>query len=300
VFGVAALLIMAAILPPALDDWQRKSTGAAELPLPEVAREYGLLESEKATYANGNREFEIALHRLRDVTGAVALEQSLQSPSRKVFRHQNYVFETLQGTAPRAVLDAFLLPTLKADRSSAPTITGYLPRQGRLAGSERLVLGPASLKAFEPRIPVAAAGFDYEAEVQLARYPGAVLAVIAYPNHAIARQQTAQLKDIPQGALKRSGPIVALVLPEDPAKPLSPETAQALASQIEYKATVVLDKAPGKPEPNPGDLILGAFKLVGILLVICLGLGIIFALGRTYWNSWTGKKEDDEMTTLGI
>ncbi len=295
-----ALFLLAAILPPVIDDWKQTAAGKPELPLMAVAREYGLLESEKASYKNGAKEFELAVHRVRDVTGAVALEQSLQGEGKKIFRHQNYVFETLQGTAPRAVLDAFLFPELKVDRSAEPTIVYYLPRQSRVVGSERLLLGPESLRAYEPRIPVAAAGFDFSAEVQLAKYPGAVLAIFHYPNPAIARQQVVALQEISSAALVRSGPLVALVLPGEAGQPLDPETAQALAGQIQYKAAVVMDKAPDKPQPNAGELILGAFRLVGILLVICLGLGIIFALLRAYSTHWSGKKGDDAMTTLGI
>jgi len=294
------LFLIATILPPSIDDWKRTGQTTAELPLMNVAREFGLMESDAAVYQNGPKSFKLAVHRVRDVTGAVALEQSLQGPEKKIFRHQNYVFETLEGTAPRGAIDAFFFPTLKVDRSAAPTLAGYLPRKGRIQGSERLLLGPESLRAFEPRIPVAAAGFDFAAEIQLARYPNAVLAVIHYPNHAIARQQYAALQQIPTGGLSRSGPIVSLVLPDPPNQPLSPEVAQALTGQIQYKADIMMDKAPDKPEPNPGDFLIGLFQLCGILLGLCLTLGLIFALFRAYGRHWSGKEHDEEMTSLHI
>lgn len=294
------LFLLATILPPSIDDWKRTEPAKADLPLMNVAREFGHLESDAAVYQNGPKKFTLAVHRLRDVTGAVALEQYHQGPEKKVFRHQNFVFETLDGTAPRGALDAFLFPTLKVDRSAQPTLSGYLPRKGRIPGSERLLLGPESLRAFEPRIPVAAAGFDFAAEIQLARYPNAVLAVIHYPNHAIARQQFTALQQIPTGAIARSGPIVSLVLPGEPGQPLNPEVAQALAGQIQYKADIMMDKAPEKPQPNPGDFLIGVFQLSGILLGLCLVLGLIFALFRAYGRHWSGKDPDDEMTSLGI
>ena len=175
------LLLVATILPPSIDDWKRTEPAKAELQYPNVAKEFGLAESDAATYANGPKTFTLAVHKLKDVTGAVALEQSLQSPDKKIFRHQNYVFETLAGTAPRGALDAFLFPTLKVDRSAPPTLLGNLPRKGRAVGSERLLLGPESLRAFEPRIPVAAAGFDFAGEVQIAKYGNATLAVLHTP-----------------------------------------------------------------------------------------------------------------------
>lgn len=294
------LFLIATILPPSIDDWKRTGDAKTELPLINVAREYGHMESEAATYQNGAKQFTLAAHRLRDVTGAVALEQSLQSPNKKIFRHQNFVFETIEGTAPRGAIDAFLFPTLKVDRSAPPMLTGYLPRKGRVQGSERLVLGPESLRAFEPRIPVAAAGFDFAGEVQIARYPGAVLAVLHYPNHAIARQQLASLEKIPTAATARSGPIVSLVLPAEGGQPLTAEAAKALATQVEFKGSLMMDKAPEKPQPNPGEFLIGVFELCAILLGICLGLGLVFALLRAYGTHWSGKKQDDEMTTLGI
>lgn len=296
-----ALFLIASILPPSIDDWKRAEASRPELPLPAVAREYGLAESDAAVYNLGKKSFQLAAYRLKDVTGAVALEQSLQDPGKKVFRHQNYVFQTLVGTAPRGALDAFLFPALqKLDRSAPPNLLTYLPAKGRVQGSERLLLGPESLRAFEPRIPVVAAGFDFAAEIQLARYANATLAVLRYPNHAIARQQFAALQHFPTAAINREGPLVALVLPSDPSLPLNPDAALALAGQILYKAEIVMDKAPDKPQPNPAQFLLGVFQLCGVLLCLCLGLGLIFALFRAYGRHWSGKKHEEEFTTLGI
>ena len=292
-----ALLLIAAILPPAIDDWKRTATVQVDIPIPAVAKEFGLAETEGAAYENGPKKFQLAAFRMKDVTGAVALEQSLQSPDKKVFRHQNYVFQTLEGTAPRGALDAFLFPTLpKLDRSAPPTLLGYLPRKGRAVGSERLLLGPESLRAFAPDIPVAAAGFDFAAEVQLAQYGAATLAVLHYPNHAIARQQFAALQLGPNAAILRDGPVVAMVFPAN----TDPKLAAGLLSQIHYKAEIIMDKAPPKPQPDPAKFLIGVFNLAGVLLALCLGLGLIFALFRAYGRHWSGKKHDDEMTTLGI
>jgi hypothetical protein len=306
------LFLMAAILPPQIDDW--KKTGPTDLPSlgqPGAAREYGLLESEAARYEQGKKGFALAIYRLKDNTGAVAFEQSLRSPggTRRVFRHQNYVFETLEGTAPRGALDAFLLPTLpKADRSATPNLMRYLPARGRIAGSERYILGPESLKAFAPKIPAGAAGFDFAAELQVAEYQspegGAWLGVFQYPNQIIARQQAEALEraltGLPSVALKREGPLVALVLPSGAGATLRPETAQALTNPIVYRAEVVMDKKPPKPEPNPGDFLIGVFKLCGILLGLCLLFGLSFAGLMRYARRGRGSGDDEAMTTLRI
>jgi hypothetical protein len=303
-----AALLLAGILPPSFDDWKRTAEVPAEAPLPKVAREYGLREGDGAVYENGKKKFQLAAFRLKDVTGAVAFEQSLQDQG-KVFRHLNYVFLTVEGTAPRGAIDAFLFPTLpKIDRSANPNLLAYLPAKGRVRLSERFILGPESLRAFEPRIPVAAAGFDFAGELQMARYdlPGepANLIVFRYPNHAIARQQFEALKrssdGIPSAAITRQGPLVAMALPAQPGAILKLDSAQALIGQIQYKAEIVMDKKPPKPEPNPGDFLVGVFQLCGILLGLCLGLGLIFAFGRAAIRRVSGKREEEAMTTLGI
>jgi hypothetical protein len=306
------LFLMAAILPPALDDW--KKIGTAELPAleqPAAAREFGLLESEAGRYEQGKKAFALAVYRLKDNTGALAFEQSLRAPgsARRLFRHQNYVFETLEGTAPRGALDAFLLPTLpKTDRTATPNLLRYLPARGRVSGSERYILGPESLKAYAPKIPPGAAGFDFSGELQAAEYQspegGAWLGVFQYPNQLIARQQAEALEraltGLPSVALKREGPLVAVVLPAGQASTVKPETAQALTNPIVYKAEVVMDKKPPKPEPNPGEFLIGVFKLAGILLGLCLLFGITFALLFRLIRSKTGGGDGEAVTTLRI
>lgn len=306
------LFVMAAILPPTLDDW--KKVASPETPALEqasAAREYGLLEREAARYEQGKKAFTLAVYRLKDNTGALAFEQSLRAPgsSRRVFRHQNYVFESVEGTAPRGALDAFLLPTLpKTDRTATPNLLRYLPAKNRIAGSERYILGPESLKAYAPKIPPGAAGFDFSGELQAAEYQsaegGAWLGVFQYPNQLIARQQAEALEraltGLPSVALKREGPLVALVLPAGSASSVKPETAQALTSQIVYKAEVVMDKRPPKPEPNPGDFLIGVFTLCGILLGACLAFGLSFALLMRLFRSKNAAGEDEAVTSLRI
>ncbi len=305
---IPLLFLVSAILPPAIDDWKRTETTAAALAAPP---EYGLVEAENARYEAGAKSFRLAVYRLKDNTGAVAFEQSLRSPEqpRKLFRHQNYVFETVEGTAPRGALDAFLLPTLpKVDRSAVPNLLRYLPAKNRITGSEKYILGPASLKAYAPRIPVGAAGFDFAGELQTASYTtpegGAWLGVFVYPNQIIARQQAETLEraltGIPSAALKREGPLVAVVLPAPGAAGLQPETAQALTGPIVYKAEVMMDLKPPKAEPNPGDMLIGIFQLTGILLALCLGSGLAFAAFMAFSRRNSSGGDDKAMTSLRI
>ena len=106
----------------------------------------------------------------------------------------------------------------------------------------------------------------------------------------------AQLNDVISGFDTR----VKSMFEAEAGKPLDPQAARDLATQVEYKATVVMDKAPEKPQPNPGEFLVGVFQLCAILLGLCLALGLIFAGVRVYGSRWSGKKEEDGMTSLGI
>ncbi len=304
-------VFMAAIFPPALDDWKKLESPAA--PVVEaagVAKEYGLLETEAAKYGRGQATFLLAAYRMKDSTGAMALEQSLRRPgvAKRVFRHQNYVFETMEGTAPRGAIDAFLLPGLpKVDRTATSDLLRYLPGKGRVAGSERYILGPESLKAYAGRIPAGAAGFEFAGELQAAEYTtpegGAWLGVFRYPNQLIARQQAEALEKALSGvaaaALKREGPLVVVVLPGEGGT-LKPETAQALASPIVYQAEVVMDMKPPKEEPNAIAFMVALFRNTGILLSLCFFFGLTFAGGLWVYRNQMRKGGDDAVTTLGI
>jgi hypothetical protein len=305
-------MLVAAILPPVLDDWKKLETPAAPVVEPRpVAQEYGLLEAEAGKYGRGKAAFILAAYRLKDSTGAVALEQALRQPggARRVFRHRNYVFESVEGTAPRGAIDAFLLPALpKTDQSATVDLLRYLPAKGRIPGSERYILGPESLKAYAGRIPPGAAGFEFAGELQAAEYlspeGGAWLGLFRYPNQLIARQQAEALEralqGIPTVALKREGPLVAVVLPAKPDGALKAETAQALTNPIVYKAEVVMDKKPPKEEDDPILFILALFRNTGILLGLCFSFGLAFALGLwLYRNQWR-KDGEGAVTTLGI
>jgi len=303
------LLLVASILPPGLDHWKRGETSPATVPSPQIAKEYGLEESESASYAQGAKSFKLAAHRLKDVTGAVALEQLLQDTG-KVFRYQNYVFQTLEGTAPRGALDAYLFPTLpKLDRSSSPILARNLPGKDRIRGSERYILGPVSLKTFEGRVPVQAAGFEYQLEIQAAQYNiagggKAWMGLFSYPNPAIAKQQLAKLsavfETIAGGYLTRQGPVVVAVLPSEGGLALDKAAAAALAARYEYHAEVTLEIREPPTVQDAAKMMMGIFTLAGYLLAACLIGGLIFAGAFLYFRRKGTDGQNEVMTTLRI
>lgn len=310
--SLSLLLFFAVILPPEIDDWKR----AGDVKAPEVARigvarEYGLLEAESAKYERGKQGFQIDAYRMKDATGAYAWEQALQEPgqNRRVFRHRNYVFETQQGTAPRGAMDAFLFPALPGlDRSAVPDLLRYLPPKQRVGGTERYVLGPRSLEAYLPQLPPGAVGFDFAAELQVAKYDlggsPATLAIIQYPNQLIARQQAPQIQQALRTgggvAMKREGPLLVLALGTAGNRPESVAGLEGLIAPVSFKADIILDKKPELPEPNPGDFLIGVVKLVAVIVAVTLVFGLFFAFGFQFLRRGKGVEEKESITSLRI
>ena len=58
----------------------------------------------------------------------------------------------------------------KLDQSSLPVLPGYLPLEGRTRGSERYIIGPATLERYEGRIGAGMAAFSMGAEAVTADY----------------------------------------------------------------------------------------------------------------------------------
>ena len=136
-------------------------------------------------------------------------------------------------------------------------------------------------------------------EGELARYRTshgeATLAIFSYPNMQMARQQAAILEKLPDAAVKRTGPLVALVL-----APGGQAAAAQLLGQIDYKATVSSDdqQIPLVIRPQTAaQMVLGILALAGIVLGFCLlsghGLWSMASSGSKVWllRCWNGNDD---------
>ena len=209
-------LAQAAIWPDAIGAYHRTAASQPALADAPIWDEYGLRESETATYENGPAKFTATAWRLQDPTGALAAydwQRPAGSEPSKVAAlaaetagslllvHGNYVlsFSGYKPTTPE--LDPVVESLRNVDTSSLPALPGYLPSRDLVPGSERYITGPASLRKFNPGIPPSAAAFHLGAEAQLGVFPGpkgeTVLTIFNYPTHQIAMQQAADLGKIP-------------------------------------------------------------------------------------------------------
>ncbi len=267
----------AAILPDRLGPYYLQPL---EMKGPEVDKqmaEYGADGWDGADYGS----FRVTAWRFKDVTGAYAA--SLDPSAKGDKRVGNYLL-SCQGKCPKnlAALADRALP--KVSHGSLPTLGAYFPDKNLIPHSERYILGPVGLAANVPEIPIPAALFDFGTEAQLARYrtpAGAVaLAVFSFATPSLARQQLPQFQKIANIAVKRTGPLIAVVF--GPAA--AAEASSKLVADINYLGVVAEnEKPPEKPlELKPesaGKMVLAILSLAGLLLAFCLLSGL--AVGGT-------------------
>ncbi len=303
----------AAIWPAQFGPAKRESAKTISVQDQKLWSEYGLQEAEQAEYTAGAERFTAIAYRLQDSTAALGAydwqrpENAKQSklgrlaaetPEETLFAQGNYLL-VFQGYKPQGPDLAALVQVLpKFEQSPLPALRDFLPADGRIANSERYVIGPAGLENFAPAIPAGAAAFHLGSEAQVASFhaPGGELklAIFNYPTPNIARERLAVMQKLPGAIAKRSGPLVAVVL-----EPPSANDAEWLLSLVKYQATISWDEYVPTRRDNIGDLIVNAFTLIGILLAFATLAGLLFGGFRAFGRRG-GKPDPDALTTLHL
>lgn len=270
--------------------------------------EYGFQEAEQAEYGSGAQTFKATAYRFHDSTGAMAAFQwqrpadarpcdlgkmAAETPEAVLLVFGNYLFR-FEGRKPEiAELTPLLHTVPRLDESALPSVSNYLPSQNLTPNSERFVVGPVSLEAFEPRIPPSVAGFHYGVEAQLGKFrtpDGEMgLVVFSYPTPHIARERLAEFHKLPGAMAKRSGPLVAVIF-----SPSDPDEAERLLSQVRYQASLSWSEYVPTQRDNLGDLILTIFVLIGVLLALAVVLGLTVGGVRAVTRRWLGRSGSDE------
>lgn len=274
--------------------------------------------AETAVYDGPVGKFSATAWRLRDATSALAWYQANRpancipardsytlctTPGAQVQVLKNYVLR-FEGWRPLAremqELEA-VLPRLRSG-GGLPLLPGYLPEQGRVRGSERYVLGLHSLQTVLPSFPPTLAGFEDGAEAQYGkiRFGASELDVAIFYFHTpqLARVKAAEFEKQAGWAVKRSGPLVALIPGQAPAG-----AARAILGPLEWKAEVVRNTPGSLPKmPNVAGMLVAIFELTGVLLVVCLGGGLLFAGAWVYLRRRRIRLDgrDQEMTVLQL
>lgn len=317
---IAAIPVLAAagILPEGLGTVQRGAVTKPPLADQPVWNEYGLEEAETATYQGKGKPFQATAWRLKDPTGSQAAFRWLRPADARpgaadalgytkfaatvangwLMTFGNYVLR-FEGRAPDLEeLKLFLFQLPKVDQSSLPPLLEYVPAGSQIPGSDRYVLGPASLEKFYPKVPPSTAGFHFGTEAVIARYKGrsgdVEMALFYYPANQMARERQPEFEKISGAMVKRSGPLLATVIGA-----ANQDDAERLLSLINYKANVTINETnPNGIFGQTGDLILNSMILVGLLLLMCLLAGMMIHGGRYMRRRFGGAKDDEDPMTL--
>jgi hypothetical protein len=308
-------LAAAAIWPDQLGAFHRVATQPfAPTADQAIWDEYAFRDGETARYEGDGQKFSAAAYRFQDPTGALGAFDWLRPADSKpstlaklaaetstgsILVHGNYVLRFEDYHPASAFLTTVIQGLKQVDNSALPSLMNYLPSQDLAPNSERYVEGPAALQKFDSGIPPSTAAFHLSAEAQVGsfRVPGGdlKLAIFNYPTPQIARQQTAQFQRIAGAMVKRSGPLVAVIL-----SPPNPDAAEKLLSLVRYQADITLDERVSTRRDNIGDLVINAFVLIGILLVFTVVGGLAFGSVRAFLRRGGRGEAADAMIVLHL
>jgi DNA polymerase len=305
------LVASAAILPEAIGPYKRTDTSQPALTDTPIWDEFGLKSSEIGAFEGEKVKFSVTAYRLQDPTGALGAFQwqrpqnsttnklSAETKTGLLTAFGNYLLR-FDGYKPAPEeLTALQNALLNVDNSSLPVLPSYLPANGLVANSERYATGPAALQKFFPAVPPSVAGFNYGTEAQLGVFHNAkgdfTLGIFNYPTHQIAMQQATQFEKLQGAVVKRSGPMIAVVV-----SPPDPDFAQHVLSQIRYQAEVTQSEYVPTQRDNPGNLLYNAFLLTGILLALAVLSGLFFGAIRSARRVTRKGVEQDPVITLHL
>jgi hypothetical protein len=282
----------AAIWPEHLGTYDRRSVEATQVPTDENGRE----ASEQADYGR----FQVSATLYKDSTGAYAAWLEAEE---KPLQVGNYLI-SCTGNCPKNLAElAEALPRIS--HAPLPALGSYFPTKDLVPHSQRYILGPAGLAQDAPQILESAVAFQFGTEGEIARYrvlqnkpeSDALVAIFSYPTPQIARQQASALEKTAGAAVKRAGPLVAVVLG-------APDQAAAgrLLSQINYEASVTINEPMPlvlRPE-TAAKMLLSIITLAGIVLGFCLASGLLFGGFRVIARRFGYTDAGTTMTTLHL
>jgi hypothetical protein len=296
-------------LPQSFAGWTQTGTpqithevAKADAAYPAVLQEYGLTESETATYTRPDgRKLTIKAAQFKDATGAYGAFTFYRQPAmhseqigtkaasaneRTLFFRSNVLvdatFDRVTGMSAAELRElAASLPAAKGSNDKLPSLPEYLPKQNAVDNSAKYILGPQAMAALGTPVTAEQVDFQYDPEVLEQQYSlpnGPVtLVLVQYPTPQIAGERQRALQPIANGSpgsllLRRSGPILVIA-----SGAVDDSDARSLLGSVNYEAEITWDEATSIPKrDNIGNLIIAAFGLIGILLLIMLILGIFF------------------------
>jgi multisubunit Na+/H+ antiporter MnhC subunit len=122
------------------------------------------------------------------------------------------------------------------------------------------------------------------------------LVLFDYASPEMARIHTVEFKAVPGTQVKRSGVLVAVILPG-----ASERQGEAVLDQVKYQAKILWNEPPPpSPVPTLYKLLVNIIIVSLILAALALTAGILYGLMRWYRRRYGTLDEDEAMTTLHL
>jgi hypothetical protein len=279
-----------------------KDPASVDSAYPAVLKEYGFSDAETATYTRADgRKLTIKAARFKDATGAYGAYTFYRRPAMKseqigtkaasanqriLFFRSNVLvdanFDRLTGMSAAELRElAALLPTAKGAADNLPNLPQYLPHQNEVENSARYILGTQALAATQVPLSAEQVDFQHDPEILEQDYSTPdgplTLMLVQYPTPQIAGDRLRALEPLAKSnpgarAIRRTGPILVVQ-----GGTVDNSQAKALLNSVNYEADVTWNEATSiAKKDNIGNLIVGVFGLIGIILLISLIFGVFF------------------------
>ncbi|MGC2109555.1 MAG: DUF6599 family protein [Candidatus Korobacteraceae bacterium] len=326
------------VLPKAFAGWIQSGqpkvsaeASQADSAYPAALTEYGFTSAETATYTREDgRKLTIKAAQFKDATGAYGAFTFYRQPAMKTeqigtkaasandrilfFRSNILVDANFDRVTEMSAAElrelAGSLPVARGSADNLPNLPEYLPKKDAVENSARYILGPQALMAIKGPLTAEQVDFSHDPEILLQDYTSSAgpltLTLIEYPTPQIARERLRALQGSEPNAAssllaRRSGPIIDVVTGAT-----GSSEAQSLLNSVNYEAEVTWDEATSvSKRDNIGNLIVGVFALIGIILLISLIFGVFFGgirllMKRIFPDRVFDRPEDVEIIQLHL
>jgi hypothetical protein len=274
-----------------------------------VLSESGFAELGTGTYSLGDKATTLVAYRFQDSSGAYEAFTYLRKPDMTAF--DTSLSHTGALSKDRALLSAGnlvveLAPAsdvsmgdlkdllqqivIVADKTPFPPIQTFLPKEGRIASSERYALGAVGFRLGAEAAErndfaglAEQAGFASGAEAMFARFKNgsqeAVLLLIDYPTPQLAELHVHHLQTIlaanpklTETSVERKGSLLSIVL-----GPSSAAYAAKLRNAVNYETQVTWNEASQTAtDPPITSTLVKIITGTGVLMVMAVVFGVAF------------------------
>ena len=307
------------------------SAGQADPAYPAVLSEYGFTGSETATYTRSDgRKLTLKAARFNDATGAYGAFTFYRQPAMKTeqigtkaasanerilfFRSNLLVdagFDRLTEMSAAELRElAAALPAARGAADNLPTLPQYLPKEDAVENSAKYILGPQALVASHSPLTAEQVDFSHEPEILMQDYSPKsgplTLIIVQYPTPQIALDRLHAIESAAQSnpnslLVRRSGPLLDIVTGT-----VNSSDARTLLNAPNYEAEVTWNQPTFlSRRDNVGNLIIGIFSLIGILVLVMFILGVFFGgfrilMKRLFPDRFFDRPENVEIIQLHL